>query len=85
MSRCRNYVDLDRMARWMADLDRIVEEMVAAEQAVNAEHLEVIANDLDFQAREFTDNNGAQVMRRGVRLSQDDLLDDLLRRTEGGR
>jgi hypothetical protein len=84
MSRCRNYVDLDRMARWMADLDRIVEEMTAADQAVNAEHLETIANDLEFQTREFTENNEPQVTRRGVRLSHDDLLDDLLRRAEGG-
>lgn len=53
MTACKNHDYLTRMTRWMADLDKIRDELRDYNQPVLADHVDSISADLDFQAQEF--------------------------------
>lgn len=79
MSKCKSFAELDRMARWLSDLDNLIEEMEQAEQTVLSSHLESVAADLEFQTQEFVHTREAQVIRNRSHLTG---LDNLIRESE---
>lgn len=62
---CKDHTYLNRMAVWMADLDRIRDELANYEQPVLSAHLDSVSADLEFQSMEFIQSSEPEVTHRG--------------------
>lgn len=62
--KCKDHDYLNRMTRWMADLDKIRDELVNYQQTVLAAHVDSISADLEFQALDFIDASQPEVTHK---------------------